>query len=391
MKKDRTAIIARGSGFSLSVSADNTKAILMGKILQNYGLDSILLSSITYHERKIKKGLFSHEGVNCFLPSIHLPTNSVVKRILHKILHCFSVALFLFRLKLTGKQIYYIFTDNSVSFSILYVLQLFGIIQLIFNIEEWPIAHSIPKLKKFLSHIFLLVALKTCKKVVCVSSFLMKESAIRNPKASLFKLPAITNMYKTKDNVCNVRRSHVRFLFCGNVGFREIINLIIAAYENVCELRKNTKCELVFIFYGNDDDMNYFVKFAKKSRLSIQIKSGLSESELFSEYSNASAFLAPLRNTLQDSARFPQKIAEYSAMAKPIITTMVGDIPLYFEADKNALIMESFTLHNLRKKMLYVIDNSEGCFQIGLSSHIVATKFFDYLLYVKSFGDFVTA
>ena len=391
MKSNRIAIVARGSGISLSVSAANTKAIFMAKILQNYGLDTILLSSITYHKNHIQKGLFCYDGIKCFLPSIHIPTNSIVKRRLHKILHCFRVLIFLFRLKLRGKEIYYIFSDNSVPFSILYVLNLVGIIELVFNIEEWPIAHNLPKLNKLFSHIFVLVALKACKKIVCISSFLMKESATHNPKASLFKLPAITNICKTKDNFRDVRNSHVSFLFCGHVGFKEVIDLIIEAYENSCELRKNTKCELVLILHGSDDGIDYFLKFAKNSLLSIKVKSGLSESELFSEYSNASALLAPLRNTLQDSARFPQKIAEYSAMAKPIITTMVGDIPLYFKADENALIMESFTVENLQEKMLYVIDNSETCSEIGLSGRIVATKFFDHLLYTKKFGDFLTS
>ena len=391
MNNNRIAIVARGGGISLSVSAANTKAMFMAKILQNYGLDSILLSSITYHENKIKKSLFFYDGVRCFLPSVHPPTTSIVKKRLHKILHSFRVGFFLYHLKLRGKKIYYIFADNSVPFSILYVLSLFGVIELIFNIEEWPIAHDIPKLNKFLSHIFVFAALKACKKIICVSSFLMKESAIHNPKALLFKLPAITNTHRTKDNLRNVRSSHVSFLFCGHVGFKEVIDLIIEAYENSCEIRKNTKCELVLILHGSDDGIDYFVKFAKKSHLSIIVKSGLSESELFSEYSNASALLAPLRNTLQDSARFPQKIAEYAAMGKPIITTVVGDIPLYFEADKNALIMESFTVQNLREKMLYVIDNSDACFQIGLSSRIVAKKFFDYRLYTKSFGDFLAA
>ena len=391
MKSNRIAIVARGSGISLSVSAANTKAIFMVKTLLNYGLDSMILSSISYHQNKIRKRVFYYNGVRCFLPSIHPPTNSIVKRRLHKILHGYRVILFLLRLKLRGKKISYIFADNSVPISILYVLHLFGIIELVFNIEEWPIAHNIPKLRKLFSHIFVLISLNVCKKVICVSTFLMKESAIRNPKALLFKLPAITNIRRTKNNFPSVRSSHVSFLFCGCVDFREIIDLIISAYENVCELRKNTKCELVLILHGSDDAIDYFLKFAKNCHFSIKVKSGLSESELFSEYSNASALLAPLRNTLQDSARFPQKIAEYSAMAKPIITTMVGDIPLYFEADKNALIMEDFTVQNLQEKMLYVMDNSETCFQIGLSSHIVATKFFDYLLYVKTFGDFVTS
>ena len=389
MKSNRIAIVARGSGISLSVSAANTKAIFMVKTLLNYGLDSMILSSISYHQNKIRKRVFYYNGVRCFLPSIHPPTNSIVKRRLHKILHGYRVILFLLRLKLRGKKISYIFADNSVPISILYVLHLFGIIELVFNIEEWPIAHNIPKLRKLFSHIFVLISLNVCKKVICVSTFLMKQSAIHNPKALLFKLPAITNMSRTKDNFYNVKSSHIVFLFCGSVGYKAVIDLIISAYEKACQARQNAKCELVLVLHGNDDGINYFVNIAEKTHFSMHVKSGLSESALFSEYFRASALLAPLRNTLQDSARFPQKIAEYAAMAKPIITTMVGDISLYFEADTSALIMEKFTVQNLQEKMLYVMDNNEDCFQIGLSGHIVAKNFFNYLLYSKKFGDFL--
>ena len=55
--KERIAIIAKGSGFSHSFSACNTKSYYIAKILQEYGQRALILSSIYYQEKPILKKL----------------------------------------------------------------------------------------------------------------------------------------------------------------------------------------------------------------------------------------------------------------------------------------------------------------------------------------------
>ena len=51
---------------------------------------------------------------------------------------------------------------------------------------------------------------------------------------------------------------------------------------------------------------------------------------MYNEFFNSEALLIPLRNTIQDIARFPNKLSEYVGVSGLIITTDVGEIKDYF-------------------------------------------------------------
>ena len=99
--------------------------------------------------------------------------------------------------------------------------------------------------------------------------------------------------------------------------------------------------------------------------------------------------LAPLRLTVQDEARFPQKIAEYTVLGKPIITTNVGDIKQYFKSEKSAFFLNNFSVDELMKAMNFFLDNKQNLEEIGHRSNLVGKQYFNYKQYIYDFGDFV--
>ena len=242
------------------------------------------------------------------------------------------------------------------------------------------------------SHFFIVCAFINCKKIVCVSSYLIAQAIKYNNKSRVFKLPALTEFNKLNcDTSINADGKHemTRFLYCGNVGYSEVIDTIIGAYENICRLRKNVKVELFLILHGDELKLQKISDYVSRLEYPIKIKSNLSESDLLTEYSQASVLLAPLRLSVQDQARFPQKIAEYVSFSKPIITTFVGDIGLYFESDKSAIFIDDFSLAELEKKMNYSIDNNEKIVGIGVEGNAVGRRNFNYEKYITEFGNFV--
>ena len=394
MRNREIAIIAKGGGISLSFDAVNTKCYYMAKILKSYGLNVTILSSIYYQQESVGGEVGRYRGIKYYMPSVYPYPNSKLKRSYYKFLYIWKVLFFLFHLKRKWAKVYYIFDDNSTPFPILLILQWCGLLELIFNLEEWPLAHDIPWKRKILSHCFVTFAFKTCKKSVCVSSYLIKKSFHYNIQTKAFKLPALTQFSESMIEA-PVRTTGellpTRFLYCGNVGYFEVLVTILKAYENLSLVRINHQDELVLILHGDKLQLQELYKYIRQSKYSITVMTGLSEPDLFAEYAKASALLAPLRLTIQDEARFPQKIAEYVALSKPIITTSVGDICLYFEAGESAIFLDDFSVAELTRKMDFVIENKEKLTAIGIEGNLVGRRHFDYKQYIVSFGDFVTS
>lgn len=395
MRNKQVAIIARGSGISYSFDAVNTKSYYMAKILKSYGLNVIILSGIYYHPEPFCKKVGKYKSIKYYLPSVYPKTASKIKRTYYRLAHTWRVTCILIYLKNKWGKIHYIFEDNSTPFPFLFLLDWLGVIDLIFNLEEWPLSHNISYKRKLWSHFFIVCAFKKCKKIVCVSSYLIAQAIKYNKKSRGFKLPALTEFNELKCETLikadDKQNKITRFLYCGHVGYSEVIETIIGAYENICRLRKNVKVELLLILHGDELKLQKISDYASRLEYPIKIKSKLSEADLFAEYSQASVLLAPLRLTDQDRARFPQKIAEYVSLSKPIITTCVGDIDQYFEPDKSAIFIDDFSVSELQKKMNYAIDNNEKIVGIGVEGNASGRKYFDYKKYITRFGDFVTS
>ena len=91
-------------------------------------------------------------------------------------------------------------------------------------------------------------------------------------------------------------------------------------------------------------------------------------------YKNATAHLIPLSNSIQDTARFPNKISEYLASAKPIITTDVGEIKHYFKDMDNfdeildSLIEDIYLTYDTNRDGFLQRDETESFIQGCLKS-----------------------
>ena len=394
MRDKEIAIIAKGSGISFSFEAVNTKCYYMAKILKSYGLNVTILSSIYYQRESVTGEVGRYHGIKYYMPSVYPNPNSKWKRSYYKFVYIWKVICFLIHLKRKWAKVHFVFDDNSTPFPILLILQGIGVVELIFNLEEWPLSHNIPLKRKMLSHWFVAFAFKTCRKSVCVSSYLIRQAIHYNKQTMAFKLPALTQFSESRSET-SVRSTDqslsTRFLYCGNVGYSEVILAILKAYEDVCFVRTHDEVELVLILHGDALQLQGFSDYVRQSKYAIKMITGLSEPDLFAEYAQASVLLAPLRLTVQDEARFPQKIAEYVALSKPIITTSVGDICLYFESDESAIFLDDFSVAELTRKMDFVIENKQKLTAIGIEGNLVGRRHFDYKQYIVSFGDFVTS
>ena len=121
----------------------------------------------------------------------------------------------------------------------------------------------------------------------------------------------------------------------------------------------------------------------------IEIKTQIPQEELYRIYDESLGLLIPLDpNSLQDKARFSQKIAEYVGSKRPLITNNVGEISHYFIHQETAEII-SYDVNGFYKGMKELINNHSLADKIGEKGFEVGEKYFNYKTISDSIQSFL--
>lgn len=110
----------------------------------------------------------------------------------------------------------------------------------------------------------------------------------------------------------------------------------------------------------------------------IHYKRNISYEELIGLYQHSLAALAPLRDTVQDVARFPHKSGEYCASGRPIITTAVGEMKYYFMDGVNGYVAEKYDTQQFADKMIEASSDLKRTEEIAAKSREMGLQNFDY-------------
>lgn len=227
---------------------------------------------------------------------------------------------------------------------------------------------------------------KFSDRIICITDFLYNFVKKQNPKAKLLNIPALCD-YDKISNFEVEGATDKYFLFCGSAAYMEVIEFILQSFA---------KCEtndfyLYLVVSGNQSRMQILSKLMEDhpKANAIKIFSNLHYDKLLSLYKNSKALLIPLRPTLQDLARFPHKIGEYTASGRPIISTINQELKRYFTDKENALLAESYTVEAFSAKMKFVIENPEKADDIGLKGRLLSKDKFNYKAYSDRIVSFI--
>ena len=215
--------------------------------------------------------------------------------------------------------------------------------------------------------------------VIVISEFLRNEIAKRNNKLPLIKIPAICN-FEEFAAIDALKTPYSYLLYCGTSEYLPVIIFIIELYEEIRE-RKLYNGNLKLIIGANNPQSLEVVKdIIKKSNYkeNIILLSGIPYNELIASYKSADLLLIPLRNTLQDLARFPHKISEYTASKRPLISTNIGELKYYFENNVSAILADEYTIDSYIESLANILPNKESLDQIGNRGYEVGVNNFHY-------------
>lgn len=201
---------------------------------------------------------------------------------------------------------------------------------------------------------------------ICISNYLEKNAKLVSKNIPTIKVTPICD-FSLFETITAKTVDGPYLLFCGSVAYSEVIRLIISSYRTS---KISEKASLKLVLSGKENKLNE----VKEQNPDLEILSSLDYKELIAYYKGAVGLFIPLRNTLEDTARFPNKICEYLASHGLIITTQTGEVPYYFKDKETAVIASAFNVESVTKSLDWIADNAdeieyikEKAYQIGLS------------------------
>ena len=177
----------------------------------------------------------------------------------------------------------------------------------------------------------------------------------------------------------NSTQSKPYFLLCSTTAYKENIHIFIESFSLFMNKYPNSEFGIKLVLSGKDEDIKlaqqYILHSPFKER--IEIYRQIPYNILLSLYKNATGLFIPLQDTIQDKARFSQKIAEYVSTGRPIITNNIGDIEQYFIDDENAYIAKEYSAEAYYNIFSRIYLAPEEANKIGYNGYLTGLKYFD--------------
>lgn len=381
------------SGFPYG-QADMQKAILLCKSLAEDGCSVHFVNVRGTNNKKLKINYQGeYQGIKYIYTSgIPYRAESFIQRIILRIKGRINEFKYL-KKKATHENIdcAIIATKSMLTIGYYRIISKIFNFLIILSYMEYPIKMEsrrqiIMRLNDFL---FNNIAFHLVDGIFPISDFLMnnvKSKAVGKP---LYKIPVLADFAEIDKIQIKLRvtANQNNFVYCGSAGYIETIRFILQAFDKI----EKDEVYLYLIVNGTEKQLKTVKNLVKlfKNKNHVILKHNLSYEQLIEIYNSALALLIPLRNNIRDTARFPHKIGEYTAVGRPIITTNVGEIPNYFKHKVNAIIADEYNVDKYAELMEWVVRNIEKSNEIGKNGYKVGKENFDYKDYGKKLRSFI--
>jgi glycosyltransferase involved in cell wall biosynthesis len=221
---------------------------------------------------------------------------------------------------------------------------------------------------------------------IVISKFL--EAYLRDiaPKVPRVIVPPPVDTHKYRDNQRQARLFRRKYqlddslvlMYLGSHWGIKGVAVLIEAFSKLSKEENQVKLVITGDFerQGSDQNLRQLVKELRSENLII-ITGYLPENELVPAMSAADILIEPKTDHVANMAAFPQKLAEYLSVGKPIVASAVGDIPLYLQSGENALLCQAGNPQSLTEALLEMIGDAALRGRLAKNARATALKFFD--------------
>lgn len=221
--------------------------------------------------------------------------------------------------------------------------------------------------------------------VLPISEHLINHLASTGNSKPILKVPPMTDFRSFAIESPPAGKRY--FLYVGSGAYLSDIRFILNCFSKLSTEDAN----LHLVVHGTASEMKDF--HAELNSRDIEdrviVFTKLQYSKLVEQYMGAYALLIPLQDTLQNRARFPQKIAEYAASKRPIITTQVGEVSFYFRHMQTAFMASSYSELEYSEMMRIALHDEEMANQVGYRGYELGRENFSYEVCGSKIASFI--
>lgn len=211
------------------------------------------------------------------------------------------------------------------------------------------------------------VAAKLWDAMIPISHFLLEKALEVNPSLKSLIGPPICD-YSLFNKLQCPKEDIV--MYCGSAAYFEVVKIVVDAYNSSVISRQYS---LVLIIAGNDSQLKMVRDYAPNAILMTK----LPYAELVKAYNRAKVLLIPLRDSIKDISRFPNKVCEYAASKSVIVTTKYGEPVHFFKDKKSALIADDCSSTAIAEQLDWIATHPSEIESIGMAGYNVGLMNFE--------------
>lgn len=222
--------------------------------------------------------------------------------------------------------------------------------------------------------------------VVTISKYLSDHVRKFDIKVPILRIPILvdTDFFSIKTenlNELNLNKTLETFLICyvGGLWKHQGVRYLMEAFKLILNDGYNAKL-LIAGDYSVSAEKDDVISLAKDLNIEDHtILPGWVQTNVVKEILDSSDLLVISQAQHEfTQAGLPTKLAEYCAVNKPILTTRVGDVTLYFKDKENCIMCEPGDTLSMYEGIKYAIGNRDKLSSIADNSYNLALTKFDY-------------
>lgn len=224
---------------------------------------------------------------------------------------------------------------------------------------------------------------------ITISSYLTRwsnaEYASRHSTLRATEVPILVDVDEVRSSPYPGARPTA--LYSVSQGYDESFVFILEAMRRVWQ--KLPQCQLVVTGIAPHEVGRFLDEFGLSQEEAGRVLAvgRVSRSDLLQLYSDASVCLAPLFDDRRSTARFPTKIGEYAAAARPIVTSSVGEASRFFEDGATAFLAAPGDAAAFGGKVIEALSDPELAAAVGAGGRGLAKRQFDYRVHAATLHD----
>jgi glycosyltransferase involved in cell wall biosynthesis len=188
--------------------------------------------------------------------------------------------------------------------------------------------------------------------------------------------------------VMHISEKHVpTFVWCGT--WLQDAFFLIRALALV--RREGYECKLTIIGVCGEQNGSALLDYAQQQGLSAKdlvLAGCVDEHTLATCYKAATALLMPLWNDDKSVTRLPNKMGEYLASGRPVITCSVGDLTDFLVDDVNAHLGEPGSEREFADRMIDLLQNPDRATEMGAAGQQICFAQLDYRAHASELAKF---